>query len=197
MAATAARVPLHQATATAEALLELLDGSYVRAAIAGSIRRRSPTIGDVEIVAVPRTTPILDLFDEEIGSVDQLGLRVSRLRDQRIIEKRPRSDGTTRWGARYKALTFQGLGIDLFVCDADRFGWILMLRTGPAAFSRQLVQPVEKLTQDHRPGLLPPTLLSVDGWLCWAGSHERIATPDEDDVWRRFGLDPVPPSERR
>lgn len=51
------RMPLAEAQALAESLRDLLSASCVRLEIAGSVRRRRETIGDLELVAVPKMRP--------------------------------------------------------------------------------------------------------------------------------------------
>jgi hypothetical protein len=84
-----------------------------------------------------------------------------------------------------------------------RNGWLDPdLRTGPAAFSRQLVVPKRDdkgrpgRTKDRRPGLLPIHIKPVDGWLCYRTSGERIETPTEQSVFELFGMPYQEPWER-
>jgi len=82
------------------------------------------------------------------------------------------------------------LAVDLFsVLPPAQWGVIMMIRTGPAEFSRRLVTP------RGSGGLLPDGLRVRDGAI-WDGEH-AIATPEEDDVWRVLGLAPVAPEDRR
>lgn len=78
----------------------------------------------------------------------------------------------------------------------SRFGWILMLRTGPYKFSKQLVVKKGKRTNDGRPGLMPAHLVSEGGWLRYRTSGERIETPDEQSVFDLFKLPYREPWER-
>jgi hypothetical protein len=84
----------------------------------------------------------------------------------------------------------------------SRLGWILLLRTGPAAFSRQLVVPKRDdkgrpgRTKDRRPGLLPIHIKPVDGWLTYRTSGERIETPTEQSVFDLFDIPYIEPWSR-
>lgn len=106
------------------------------------------------------------------------------------------TNGAPRWGPTLKYLTYRGARVDLFTPNVERFGWILLLRTGPAAFSRQLVVPRGRRTKDNRPGLLPPQIVPRDGWLTERVSSYRIETPDERSVFELFGLTYQEPWER-
>ena len=72
----------------------------------------------------------------------------------------------------------------------------MLLRTGPAAFSRQLVVERGRKTKDGRPGLLPPLIVPRDGWLTWRVSGERIETRDERTVFDLFKMAYLEPWER-
>jgi DNA polymerase/3'-5' exonuclease PolX len=206
MSSTVTRLPLEQAEALAGRFVAMLVGTFDRVEIAGSVRRRSPTVGDVEIVMVPTISERVerDLFGDvrRTVGVDLLAARLETLADNETVRPRTFAEERVVWGQRTRYMTFEGHPIDLFTVDHDRFGWILALRTGPATFSRQLVRPTHDdagrplLTSDGRRGLMPTTLRSRGGWLTWRTSGERIATPNERDVFDLFGLPYVEPHER-
>jgi DNA polymerase/3'-5' exonuclease PolX len=202
--AGAARLDRPDAIAIAKAFVARLEGTYERLVVAGSLRRRLAHIGDIEIVAVPKIERLTTgLFEDMPTDVDRLDGRMQALLDNDEVGRRRKSDGSLMaWGPTWKSVTFNGRSIDLFTPDAGRFGWILLLRTGPAAFSRQLVVPKRDdagrpgRTRDRRPGLLPIHIKPVDGWLSYRTSGERIETADERDVFDLFGLPYVEPWER-
>src|SRR4030095_4366215 len=148
------------------------------------LRRRLAYVGDIEVVAVPKTDQTrADLLGDVLVEHDLLGARMQALLEDGIVTKRLDRNGTPRWGPTLKYLTYRDTRVDLFCPEASRLGWILLLRTGPAAFSRQLVVRRGQRTKDGRPGLLPARLLPRDGWLTWRVSGERIATPTERDAF--------------
>lgn len=199
--ATATRVPIAQALPIARAFVLDIAPYCERVEIAGSIRRGATMVGDIEIVAVPKmeTVEHVDMFGETVSSqaVDLLDLHVTAMAGFNRVAKRPLSDGSTRFGPSLKYLIYQGMPLDLFSPAAERFGWILLLRTGPAEFSRQLVVERGSKTKDRRPGLLPSRLKPVDGWLTERVSGRRLWTPDEQAVFYAFGLPYREPTERR
>lgn len=210
MSATATRMPLSQAVEVAARFVEYIEPFAARVVVAGSIRRGLPTVGDVEIVAVPRveTTHARDMFGEVVGTgeVDYLDAQLTALLDRGVVAKRTRSDGKTVWGQKMKYLTFDGVNVDLFTPDAARFGLILMIRTGPAAYSHQLVtergkQLVVGFHPNGRPitriGLLPSHLKVDKGWLISRVSGIRIPTPEERDFYDHTRLPYIEPWERR
>jgi DNA polymerase/3'-5' exonuclease PolX len=169
--------------------------------VAGSLRRRLAMIGDIEICAAPKVGPIdsgvIDLFGtHQIVDTDLLDFRMQVLLRDGTVSKRLDANGSPRWGPTLKYLTFEGAHVDLFCPSAERFGWILLLRTGPEPFSRQLVVPKGKRTKDNRPGLMPAYIKPDDGWLTYQTSGERIPTPDEASVFELFSLPYVNPWSR-
>jgi DNA polymerase/3'-5' exonuclease PolX len=193
-----------EAVEIAKAFVAELDGTYDQLIVAGSLRRRLAYCGDVEIVAVPKVEQQSDgLFEDMATAVDRLDARMMALLDNDELAQRRKSNGDLMaWGPTWKSVTFRGRPIDLFTPCAERLGWILILRTGPAAFSRQLVVPKRDdngrpgRTKDRRPGLLPIHIKSVDGWLCYRTSGERIPTPTEQSVFDLFNIPYIEPWSR-
>jgi DNA polymerase/3'-5' exonuclease PolX len=200
-ATSAPRLHRPEAVAIARAFVDLLDGTYDRLAVAGSLRRRLAWTHDIDVVAVPRTgttdSGLVNVFGEHrIAEVDMLAYRLDALVYDGTITKRLDARGAVRWGPSLKLIGYGAAHVDLFTPDAERFGWILLLRTGPAAFSRQLVVPKGQKTRDGRPGLLPPSLAPRDGWLTERTSAYRLETLDEQRVFELFGLPYLEPWER-
>ena len=101
-----------------------------RIEIAGSVRRRKPDVGDIEVVAIPKTVEDRDLFWN--------GDRVRSpmfAREVRIL-------GEIRKGVpevgRYIQIWLdpEKIQLDLFLATPDNWGLILAIRTGSARYSR-------------------------------------------------------------
>ena len=185
------------AIAIAKRFLAAIEGTYETLTIAGSLRRRLAYVGDIEVVAVPAVDlRRVDLLGDTLEPHGRLNARMAELLEAGTVAKRLDRNGVPRWGPTLKLLTFEGAKIDLFTPCAERYGWILLLRTGPAAFSRQLVVPRGTLTKDGRPGLLPPHILPRDGWLTERVSGYRIPTPTEHDAFEALRLPYREPWER-
>jgi DNA polymerase/3'-5' exonuclease PolX len=176
--------------------------------VAGSLRRRLAWIGDIEVVCVPKVEieqiETVGLFGSEFErrDVDRLDAHLTMLLEAGTVTKRLDAAGSPRWGKKLKYLTYRGAPVDLFAPEAGQFGWHLLLRTGPAAFSRQLVVPTVDdkgrpgRTKDRRRGLMPSNLISEGGWLRYRMSREPIPTPTEQSVFELFKIPYIEPSER-
>lgn len=200
MSATLSRMDLAEAEAAAERFVAEIADACEQIVVAGSIRRRQQDVGDIEIVVVPATIEISGLFAEYPGErCDVLDAALNLMaNDPGSGVERRATNGHSAWGPKYKRLSFEGAPIDLFSCDADRFGLILAIRTGPAWYSHQLVTPKDRrIQQGERPGLLPPHMKVTDGWLTYRVSGQRIPTPTEEGFFETIGQPYIEPWERR
>lgn len=215
MTTTDTRMERSAAIEVARAFVAEIEPYTHRLVVAGSLRRRLARIGDVEIVAVPKIGEVAvaraDLFGEHVErkTVDLLDARLSEMLGEGRVSKRHKADGSLAgWGPKSKYLSFEGVRVDVFSAvndwreepppraEPDRFGWLLLIRTGPGKFSNQMVVDRGKRTKDRRPGLKPEHLVSEGGWLRYRTSREPIATPTEADVFELFGLAYREPQER-
>lgn len=164
----------------ASALVERLRPACERIEIAGSIRRKKAEIGDIELVAIPKTIP--DLLGEP-----QVQTEVDVLLAQWPIT-------ITKDGQKYKQFLFNGTSgqsyqVDLFLQpDPATWGVNFLIRTGPSEFSTRMVTSVAS------GGLRPRDLLVRDGRV-WRNG-EALATPEEGDVFALWDMDFIRPEER-
>lgn len=186
---TGVRVPLDQARRVAVELATILALGCERIRIAGSIRRRRPDVGDIELVAVPRFAELADgLFETRRQS--ELDILVDTLLLQGTLATHPTDP---KRGERYAKLVHRasGLQVDLFTARPETFGLILLIRTGPAAFSQELV------TEARRRGLHVANGELHRGSLgCGSRRCEVIPTPQEADVFAAMGMAYILPAER-
>lgn len=184
------RIPLERAELLAAEVIKLLRDVSTRVEVAGSIRRRRPDVGDIEIIAIPKHEVVqADLFAPGEGlNRDLLGARCIDLLADGTFTHRLDKNGHQAFGAKYKRLTYRGVALDLFSPDDDTWGVILTIRTGPAEFSHQLV------TSRSHGGLLPNWLRVSEGRI-WRGVTP-LSTPEERDVFEAIGLDWIEPQDR-
>jgi DNA polymerase/3'-5' exonuclease PolX len=156
-------------------VVDLLRPACETIEIAGSLRRECALIGDIELVAVPRYATNL------LGEPD--GLQLDWLFAEHGIK--PSKDGQ-----RYKQFAYQDMQVDLFLADRENLGYILMLRTGPADYSKALVtaQPW---------GLKPPHIRVAEGYVYSYPTNDRISLPTEAALCAAWGMDYLPPQARK
>lgn len=180
-------IPLAQAASLAAEVVALLRPACQRIEVAGSIRRRRPLVGDIEIVCQPRCEARAGgLFAELTESVNLLDERVAALLRDGALRRGLDASGRPAWGSRYHRILYDGVQVDLFAVLAPaQWGVIYLLRTGPAAFNKRLV------TVRHKGGWLPEWLKMRAGVL-WLGD-DLVSTPEEEDVFYTLGQPYVEP----
>lgn len=188
------RVAYAEAKLVADELVELLGDTCQRLEIAGSIRRQERSVGDIELVVIPKTTraTVEDMFGLCVGyeNLSQFDERCAELVEDGTFSLRPKKNGTTAWGPKAKFGIFREVAIDLYSVPPDAWGVVLLLRTGPWEFSKRMV------TDRRHGGLCPSDLQFAHSRLCHRRTGEPYATPDEDDVFSAMGYGFVRPEAR-
>lgn len=201
MSSSNRRMPLAQALACADRLRSLLSDSYhasvqpryVRWVIAGSCRRRTADVGDIEHVVMPSicSEPVPGmLFGEQ--RVELVSQRLDELHAAGTISRQIKSDGRQRWGPRYKALVFEGLGHELFFARPDNWGAILAIRTGSADYSHGLVTMLGDRGYAMRDGAVYRRGDSIDP----NADDTLIPVRTEQHFFDLCGVDCVEPAQR-
>ncbi len=90
---------------------------------AGSLRRERPTIGDIEIVCVPRPYEASPLFASGLATV---------------VNEWPKVRGELPCRYTQRMLP-EGIPLDLFMVHPDGYGLQLAIRTGSAEWSRHVL----------------------------------------------------------
>ena len=161
--------------------------------IAGSIRRMRPLIGDIEIVAVPKTTEQQDLFGDSGKITSLLWLHLDKLlKGGHIFHGSPK-----RWGTKYRTFQFKTAKryvykVDLFTCFKENWGNTLLIRTGSKEFSRWMV------SQKKLGGALPDDVFHRDNRLFRIGDTENEPLPmfTEKDWFDLCNLPFIPSLQR-
>lgn len=166
-----------EALAIAEELVELLEAWCMRIELAGSLRRKRPMVGDIEIVAIPAVIEELDLFGEVANTRRPLDAEVRRLAAEML-----------RDGPKQKQFLYREMQVDLFLTTAEQWGVILAIRTGSARFSRRL------MTAQEKGGFMPKGFKVAGGRLEAHG--QVVETFEEKDFFNAIGLGWVAPGER-
>lgn len=120
----------HTALTLAEKIVEELRPFCERIEIAGSLRRKKETVGDIEILFIPRMEDRqMDMFSTE--PMDLAHEELNRWLATGIVSKREGEKGTTSWGPKNKLAQHpSGIGIDFFSTTAENWWVSLVIRTG-------------------------------------------------------------------
>lgn len=174
----------------------------------GSIRRRRPDIGDIEIIApMPRAADPGCVQSSEDCMFRELNLCVSNPwvdGSGSLFAAAPdtsRAFGTAVRGLKpgFKAcglkLAAYGVevGLDVFRYDALNAGWVKLCRTGPSEFGQWFLGRWKE-----RMGIPvgdPARKASVDGYLVDAGGT-TVPVASEQEAFRLIGANFVPPERR-
>lgn len=204
MSETTNRRPWQELTPLADWLVNALAPACAEVVIAGSYRRRSQAVGDLEVVALPKwetPPPELDIFGDVVSQPQDeyplLEETIFELLDRgHFIQARVN-------GRLMKSFTigmvigfgmqptdyFAGQKIDLFIATETNFGNILTIRTGPREFSRRIVTPRDKGGRN-----MPAGIYQADGVLKSYGIVVPCRT--EREFFAAIGLAYVEPEER-
>lgn len=200
--ATRARIPLDEARALADEVVDLLEVVTERIAIGGSIRRQRADVGDLEIVAIPRYeegVEQVDMFTQAATRLNLLDARCRDFLDRGTFQPRFDKNGRAAFGEKYKRLAYKGFPLDLFSCTEANWGVILLLRTGPAEWNQRLVLKASHggwLTRGYffRDGQLWKLPPPYDASL--VDDATPVPTREEADVFRALGYRYVPAEQR-
>lgn len=184
--------PLAEAEAAAKTIAAIISPVCERVEIAGSIRRRRPEVGDIELIAIPKIdyetvpSPTLDIFTPDLQATTQR--RRHRLWEFLDLQRTP----FTKKGDVYRQFYWESWQVDLFTAGADNWGLILLIRTGSADFSHWIMGQLNAAGYTSSGGrLYKRDMLVCDKNL---PKGDPIETRDEMEVFRRAGhifLDPT------
>lgn len=199
MSTAATALSLREARELVAPLINALQPHCERVEVAGSIRRGKPFVNDLEIVCVPKTLAITtpkvtkpaDLFAPEEQVEETKTMRVPgfvNLVDGwqgATMDMMPNGKKFgSAWDGRYcKFLLPSGTQVDLFITSLEQWGYIFLIRTGSADFSRMVAT---RWSQTGHKG--------IDGELTRAGLTLHFR--EEDELFAHLGMSTPHPSER-
>lgn len=146
-------------------------------------------VKDIEIVATPRWVERpdpTDLFGERQLRVNLLCEDLKQREHVQWIK--PGTKVIEPWplkpeGKYWRGLLANGMKLDMFLAEPDNYGAIKLIRTGSMEFNVALFAHAGRAGFD------------IDrGWFWRDG--EKIATPEEEDVFALLGLPYVEPRDR-
>ena len=172
------RIPLAEAQAHAQVVINLLRPCCDRIEVAGSVRRKKADVGDIELVCIPKVR--WNLLGEAYWTASEIedtlyqaGYRCPRFN-----------------GEHFKQLSLGPCNCDLFLTTPECWGMIYTIRTGSAEFSHRLVTP------KAAGGLMPSFLKAEGGRIAYRETGHLLETPEEEDVFKVMGLGWIPPESR-
>jgi len=164
------KYPYAEAFKIASDILERLRPHCVRIEIAGSIRRKKPTVKDIEIVAIPKPYSV-GLFESGLATVV----------DRWEVVKGPLEYRKTKYTQR---ILPEGIKLDLFFAEEGNWGNIFAIRTGSADYSRHVLG-VRWVQRGFK---------GEDGYLVRDGERHEIR--EEKDLFKLIGLPYTEPEDR-
>lgn len=185
------RWPLRDAVLVADALCDILRPACDRIIVAGSVRRLRPTVGDIEILYVPRLINRRrpgDFFArEDVPATDPI---IHSMINSGRLARRRNAKGSEVFGPLNKLLMHcaSGIPVDLFATTPDAWHNYLVCRTGPAASNIRIAQAATARGWMWNPYGAGFTRLS-DGYI------EPMLS--EQAVFHFVGLPWLPPEERQ
>lgn len=163
------RIPLAEAQAIADDVITQLRPHCSGIKVAGSIRRMCPTIGDIEIVCLPRPYEPSPLFPTGIATVVNQWEKI-------------RGELPCRYTQRILPC---GMKLDLFMPDPLGFGLQLAIRTGSADWCRTVLGPAWTRAGFHS-----------DAGVLRRRDGSVVPTLDERTLFDLIGLKWVAPQDR-
>lgn len=163
--------------------------------VAGSLRRRKPTIRDVEILYVGEfetrkhpedmfSSVTINLADEAIAALEKSG----------ALERRKNVNGSEMYGKKNKLMRHvqSGIGVDFFSTTTECWFNYLVCRTGPAESNTRIAMAAQKMGWTWHPY---GTGFSRGG-AAMAGPYQEHLVSSEEDVFRFVGLPYREPNAR-
>jgi DNA polymerase/3'-5' exonuclease PolX len=142
---TKPRFAAAEARTVAERIVAALSPFCERIEIAGSLRRGKPTVGDVEILYVPKAEDRPDgLFGSKPASLADE--RIEQALADGAIVKRPSKAGIFTWGEKNKLAVHvaSGIPVDFFGTTLENWWVSLVVRTGSAEMNLELTTTAQR-----------------------------------------------------
>ena len=181
-----------QAEQIAQSLKADLEPFCERIEVGGSVRRKKPEVKDIELICIPKfgEFPIgqMSLEGEPLTSYENLLF-------EHIAANRDRF-GIIKMGEKYAQVEVfdehptgvrQYSKVDVFTVAPETWGYIFMLRTGPAEFSKWIVTELKRRGYMLKDGAVWND--TDTGWI-------KHNTPDEGTIFDMLNIDDIKPEFR-
>jgi len=141
------RYPYVQAYTIAKEIYLRLRPGCRRIVIAGSLRRRKPDVGDIEILYIPVVQWAPD--PEDLFAIEKVNCAEVRIRSMvacGMLERRKNALGREMCGPKNKLMRHvaSGIPVDLFAATEDNWFNYLVCRTGPVELNKQICMAAQR-----------------------------------------------------
>ena len=177
------KIDLDEATNIANKIIQHIMPAMDRAEIAGSVRRRKPVVGDIEVVGIAGHHNNLVKLIGDIGQTIKPGV-------PGVIPWTPKEN------SKYiRVRLIEGMNLDLFVAKPENWGGLFLMRTGSGAdangnsfngFTPGIFKKWKKMSGGGRMTEAMPTM--PDG--------TQLPVYEEQDFFDLLEMNFVPPEER-
>jgi DNA polymerase/3'-5' exonuclease PolX len=177
------KIDLNEASAIANSIVDHVSPAMDRIEVAGSIRRRKPVVGDIELVAIPGDRRRLIQLLGEVGQLIKPGV-------PGVVPWQPKEN------AKYFRLRMpQGINLDLFCGTRDNWGGLFLMRTGSG------VDQSGNSFNGFTPGMFGRWKKLSDGGRmtdCMPTTPDGLQIPlyEEQDFFELLDLNFIPPEAR-
>jgi len=187
------KFPSEAALIVCRELLADLCGATERVAIAGSLRRKKPLVGDIELLFIPRIAqlPARDLFGHDIPTRNLAEEAIADWLARGVLKKRINVNGSEMWGEKNKLAVHVSTGIPVDLFAATEANWFnyLVCRTGPSESNIRIASAAQRKGWMWHP--------YGEGFSRGSGlGRERIAVTSEREVFEFVGLPYLEPEKR-
>lgn len=158
--------------AIANEVIRVLGPHCDRIEIAGSLRRKVPVVGNVQLVCIPKPYECTGMFRDGFGAavLDHWTLMRGKL---------PGKEIRFVW-------TDTGAVVDINMCTAENWGYIMAIKTGSAMFSHHVLAK----------GWVKAGYFGDQGTLRRVYDHQEVVIPEEKDLFKPIGINYVEPDRR-
>lgn len=177
------KIDLSVASEIADKVVRHITPAMDRAEVAGSIRRRKPIVGDIEVVGITCQQDKLVKLLHEVGQTIKPGV-------PGVVPWTPRDN------SRYiRVRLAEGMNLDLFLARPENWGGLFLMRTGSGSdakgntfngFTPGIFKRFKRLSGGGRMTEAMPTM----------PTGEQLEVREESDFFDLLEMDFVPPEER-
>lgn len=187
---TKTRYPRSEAEKVAAQIVHLMELSCLRIIVAGSLRRRKPDVGDVEILYIPMIVraPGGDLFEGR--SLNLADEAIAGMEVDAVLHRRLNVNGSEMFGPLNKLMvhTSTGIPVDLFAATEENWWNYLVCRTGGAESNTRIAARAKSMGYRWNPYGAGFTRLADD---------QQFPMTSERAVFEHVGLAYEEPWERK